>query len=204
MIALSLHENPLVLSHCPHEPSTGVDETFGLAGSLWPMIHSLAAILASKKRGADVEQEAQLLEIQLRSWSIERIKDAVDETHVNQEAMLQIARAYKYSSLLTLYSTMPQFEDREDVLQDTYRQAFDSLLRVCALSGTMSTLTWPLYTVALLARSMGDRTIVRHIFSKLIDRQHMKIVEEARDSAIRHWDKTREIQDKDNVAILLG
>lgn len=200
MVSLSLREAPLGSINCPLEDYTGVDGTFGLVGSLWPMMESLAKILARKDCGEVATEQAKRLETQLHSWSIERAKETVDENDVNQEAILQIANAYKYSCLLTLYSNPISLEafgenyghdlplKPRELLQHVYQQAFDSLLRACVLSGPMSTLTWPLYTVGMHAKSTGDKTIVKHIFSMLNERQHMKVVEAARDSVTRHWD----------------
>ncbi|KAL3965312.1 hypothetical protein ACCO45_002316 [Purpureocillium lilacinum] len=171
MIALSLREAPLGLRLRSPIDAAGVDETFGLTGSLWPMMQRLAELLARHHQGECVSREAEMLERELRSWSIE------------QEAAL---------------------------LQETYRRAFDSLLRVCVLSGTMSTLTWPLYTVALQARSASDRTLVEQVFVRLQQRQNMRVVEDARRSAATHWGRGRLVDSaaiqeaSGDAAILLG
>ena len=247
MIALSLREAPLGLRLRSPIDAAGVDETFGLTGSLWPMMQRLAELLARHHQGECVSREAEMLERELRSWSIERA--APDEsslsssssssssspppppppphpttTDVDAEAMVQIAQTYKYSSLLTLYSSTlldgadgdteaspPRRAEEAALLQETYRRAFDSLLRVCVLSGTMSTLTWPLYTVALQARSASDRTPVEQVFVRLQQRQNMRVVEDARRSAATHWgrgrlvDSAAAIQEASgDAAILLG
>jgi len=189
MISLSLRERPLGLEDFPEEICSGIDETFGLAGSLWPMMQSLADTLACKREGQDVSGKARCLEQRLQSWSPDQAQASIDKSDVHMEAMLQIARAYKYSSLLTLYSEIsPRLgaEDQE-LLYKTYQSAFDSLLRTCVLSGPMSTLTWPLYTVAILAESSGDQNVVQHIFSTLQNRQHIKVVEMASESVSFHW-----------------
>ena len=181
MVALSLHERPL-LSPSPVPVSTGqVDETFGLVGSLWPMMHHLADLLARHKSGEEITSEAVLLEQSLQSWSV-NFSGGSDE-----EAMMQIAQTYKYSGLLTLYTGLHLPTVSQEQVVATQRAAIDSLLRVCVLSGTMSTLTWPLFTVAMSSTSASDKVVLQHVFSKLLERQHMKVVEGARDKIIQTW-----------------
>ena len=60
-----------------------------------------------------------------------------------------------------------------------YRQALDRMLRVCILSGPMSTLVWPLHTLAFSAISDSDKTFIQDLFKKSNERQHMKVVEVA-------------------------
>lgn len=201
MVSLSLHEAPLGSINYPLEDCTGVDGTFGLVGSLWPMMETLAVIIALKYKGEDIIEQARILELQLHSWSAQQASETANESDVNLEAMLQIAKAYRCCSLLTLYSCIVSLEasdinyvydnhfTREKMNEDMYQQAFDSLLRVCVLSGPMSTLAWPLHTIGLLAKSTGDKLVVRRIFDTLNERQHMKVVEAARNSVMKYWDQ---------------
>ncbi|UNI13562.1 hypothetical protein JDV02_000293 [Purpureocillium takamizusanense] len=255
MIALSLREAPLGLRLAsPIDAGGVVDETFGLTGSLWPMMQRLAELLARRHQGECVSREAEVLEHELQSWSIESA--APNEppssssspsslsttttaaaaassssspvslasppplphptpTGVDAEAMVQIAQTYKYSSLLTLYSStlldggcaiasgaaQSSSPPPSLVQQETYRRALDSLLRVCVLSGTMSTLTWPLYTVALQARSASDRTLVEQMFARLQQRQHMRVVDDARRSAAKHWGRAGQLVVDDDTTV---
>ena len=217
MVSLSLHEAPLGSISYPLEDCTGVDGTFGLVGSLWPMMEKLAMIITLKDSGADIIDQAKMLELQLHSWSARQVDETANENDVNLEAMLQIAKAYQCCSLLTLYSCIVSLEasgisydyhnhsTREIMNEQIYQQAFDSLLRVCVLSGPMSTLTWPLHTIGMLAKSTGDQRVVRRIFATLNERQNMKVVEAASNSVMKHWDqacsKTHGIKP---MAILLG
>ena len=186
MVALSLHERPLLQS-APDTIGTGwVDETFGLVGSLWPMMHSLADLLARRKHGEDITNEAMVLEQKLQSWAIDTPGGNGD---VDEEAMMQIAQTYKYSALLTLYTGCLVPNANQEQVTRTQRAAIDSLLRVCVLSGTMSTLTWPLFTVAMSSTSASDKVVLQHVFSKLLERQHMKVVEGARDKILQTWDR---------------
>ena len=186
---------------------TEVDETFGLAGSLWPMMHSLADLLARHKHGKNVTSEAFLLEQLLLSWSVDRKREDSD---VDDEAMWQIAQSYRLSGLLTLYSgsLLPSGSNLPcHRIEDTHRSAIDSLLRVCVLSGPMSTLTWPLYIVTMSSATFSDRTFLQHIFTKFLERQHMKGVEAARDKVLQMWGtdtKTGTRSGQDTPDVLLG
>ena len=185
MVALSLHECPLL----PCLPSSivpsQVDETFGLTGSIWPIMHNLASLLARYKHGEDVTNEALILEQNLLSWSFNSSNSGYD---ADEEAMMQIAQTYKYSGLLTLYTGLCVPTAHQEHVVAMQRAAIDSLLRVCVLSGTMSTLTWPLFTVAMSSTSACDKVVLQHVFSKLLERQNMKVVEGARDKIIKMWE----------------
>jgi hypothetical protein len=217
MVSLSLREVPLRSIYYPPEGYTGVDGTFGLVGSLWPVMETLAVIIALQASGEDITEQAKMLELQLHSWSVQQADETVKENDINQEAMLQIAKAYQCCSLLTLYSSIvspeasaTNYDDdirftQEELSQQIYQQALDSLLRVCVLSGPMSTLTWPVYTIGMLAKSTGDKTIVRRIFATLNERQHMKVVEAASNRVTKHWDLTSSKTDGNRpMAIFLG
>lgn len=184
MASLSLRQRPLGFNHFPQEISSGFDSIFGLSGSLWPLIINLADLLACQNNGEDISMQARRLEEQLRSWSAPL---TIDQTYSGQEAMLQIARAFKYTSLLTLYK-MCLGEDYTDAesLKCVYNSAVDSLLRTCALSGPMSTILWPLYTIGLYAESR-DQAVIRGIFSKFSERQHMMVVETAHETVRNSW-----------------
>ena len=187
MVALSLHEEPLLPCFPKSITVREVDETFGLTGSLWPYLYHLAILLARHKRGENVTNDASILERQLSSWSIEDVAVSPD---VDKEAMMQIAQTYKYSALLMLYTGLlvpSGMIVNQTQVADIQRAAIDSLLRVCVLSGTMSTLTWPLYTVAMSSTSASDKIVLQHVFSKLLERQNMKVVEGARDKILQAW-----------------
>ena len=184
MVALSLHECPL-LPCLPNSIDTAqVDETFGLMGSIWPIMHNLATLLARRKHGEDVTSEALILEQNFLSWSINLSNSGYD---AHEEAMIQIAQTYKYGGLLTLYTGLHVPSANQEHVTATQRAALDSLLRVCVLSGTMSTLTWPLFTVAMSSTSASDKVVLQHVFSKLLEHQNMKVVEGARDKIIETW-----------------
>lgn len=217
MVSLSLREQPLGHLATDIEVYPGIDGTFGLLGTFWPFMQKLADVLARESAGKDAWLDVEILIHQLQAWCPEETHNALDEGDTDHQAMLQIARAYKYSSLLTLYTRTrtsrsyggdeiaqdDDFNGDRERIQKTYRQALDSLLRTCVLSGPMSTLVWPLYTVALRADSTGDKTITQHIFSKLNERQHMQVVKAASDSVKRSWDQTAS-QRENAVGILLG
>lgn len=197
MVALSLNEPPLGLLNPPPPMQSGVDETFGLAGTLWPLMYRLADLLAKRKHDGAVATDAAELEAVLWSWTVQDGEPLKQTTKYdpNWEAMVQIAQAYKYTGLLVLYAS-GSWHDSSKVdlpsvvggLDDAYQAALNSLLRVCVLSGSMCTLTWPLYTVAMHARSESDRTLLRQIFDKFHQRQHMRVVLDAKEKASQHWD----------------
>ena len=203
MVSLSLCEKPLGPLSTDTSVQPGIDGTFGLLGTFWPLMQRLAAVLATCQNPAVgvTSMDVEILAAQLEAWRPEETHPTLNEADTDHQAMLQIAKAYKYSSLLTLYTRMrprvsynfPIVDNADGLgydrstIQHTYQQALESLLRTCVLSGPMSTLVWPLYTVALLAQTVGDKTITQHIFSKLDERQHMQVVKAASDSVKRSW-----------------
>ncbi len=201
-VSLSLHERPLGTLDSPIDNLSGIDGTFGLVGTLWPKMHMLADILARSHDGGEVMDDVENLEKELLLWAPKEPQgSAASGNDVYQQAMVYIAKAYKYCGLLTLYSRiMPHRE----LLEQTYKQAFDSLLRVSVLSGPMSTVMWPLYTVAMLASTAADKTITQHIYSKLNDRQHMKVVEAASENVSRHWNAKSVRAVGTSATVLLG
>ena len=184
MVALSLHECPLLACVPISIDTSQIDETFGLIGSIWPIMHNLATLLARHKYGEDVTHEALVLEQDLISWPIDLANSTYDR---DEEAMMQIAQTYKFSGLLTLYTGLDVPTTNKERVVAVQRAAIDSLLRVCVLSGTMSTLTWPLFTVAMSSTAASDKVILQHVFSKLLERQNMKVVEGARDKILQIW-----------------
>lgn len=190
MLALSLGRQPLVVSdvHGP-EFTDRTDTVFGCAGSLWPLMHRLADLIGRIRLGENGREEAQSLIGSLQTWSIESSQSA----DAYMEAMVQIARAYKFCGILMLRMMMePANPDADHGFlnpqdQELYRSAFDSVLRVCVLSTPMATLTWPLYIVGRLAGSTSDRTVIMHIFSQFLEKHHMKVVDGARKAVWSYW-----------------
>ncbi|OQE17999.1 hypothetical protein PENSTE_c019G09560 [Penicillium steckii] len=193
MLALSLGRQPLVVNGVPGpEIPDRIDTVFGCAGRLWPLMHRLADLIGRIRLGQNGISEARSLIQSLEAWSIE--SSPGPSTDAYMEAMLQIARAYKFCGILmlrmTLSSSLDSASDQELLeMQDeeVYRSAFDSVLRVCVLSTPMSTLTWPLYIVGRLAGSTSDRTVVMHIFSQFLEKHHMKVVDGARMAVWAYW-----------------
>lgn len=202
MVSLSLQQPRLGFQQFSQENHVGIDSIFGLSGSIWPLIVSLVDLLAAQNAGEDIFFKARFLEGQLSSWIP---PSGIDRTDSSQEAMLQITRAFKYTSLLKLYKTC--LGDSEvDALssQSAYHSAVDSLLRTSALSGPMSTMLWPLYTVGLYAE-IRDQAIIRGIFSKFEERQHMKVVETANEMVKNSWGTVNSARaGRDQHLLLLG
>lgn len=190
MLALSLGRQPLVIFgvHGP-EFTDRIDTVFGCAGRLWPLMHRLADLIGRVRLGEDGREEAQSLIGSLQVWSIESAPSA----DAYMEAMVQIARAYKFSGILMLRMMISSTDSSMDhgMLssqdQELYHSAFDSVLRVCVLSMPMATLTWPLYIVGRLAGSASDRTVIMHIFSQFLEKHHMKVVDGARKAVWSYW-----------------
>ena len=201
MVALSLRERPLGFLTEADEIAPGVDGTFGLLGTLWPLMQTLAEVLATSKQSVANFDVMKVLIQKLKSWRPEAASPFLDEHDADHQTMLQIARAYKNASLLTLLKHISQSgngyhddyskdEHLESEISTTYRAVLDSLLRACVLSGPMSTLVWPMYTGWMSATSAADQTITQHIFAKLNERQHMKVVECASQTVERAWKGT--------------
>ncbi|CAI7640119.1 unnamed protein product [Penicillium pancosmium] len=190
MLALSLGRQPLVICgvHGP-EFTDRIDTVFGCAGRLWPLMHRLADLIGRIRLGEDGREEAQSLIGSLQVWSIE----SSQSSDAYMEAMVQIARAYKFCGILMLRMIIISADPDPDhgLLnsqdQELYRSAFDSVLRVCVLSTPMATLTWPLYIVGRLAGSTSDRTVIMHIFSQFLEKHHMKVVDGARKAVWSYW-----------------
>lgn len=171
-------------------PSAEIDGILGLAKSLWPLLEDLADLLALKEAQGEGELpiiQVEDLEIRLHSWSADYMELRANESdEINREAMLQIAHSHRLSALLELYSAFPllvPYRKKREVYQD----ALSSLLRVSALSVTMATLTWPLYTVSKVADNASDRSVLRHLFMKFADKRRMEIVQKAFMTMLDHW-----------------
>jgi hypothetical protein len=192
MLAMSIGRQPLELS-VTNEPyfTEQIDPIFGCAGSLWPLMHSLADIISRSQAGQGMRAPARALKVSLKTWSIE----PTGTTEAYLETLVQIAQAYKFCGLLSLRMLKPGItsDDVNEVSSninadhDLYQAAFGSLLRVGVLSTTMATAVWPLYVVGKLASSTGDRTIILHIFSQCLMMHNMKVVEGARNAVAAHW-----------------
>lgn len=198
MVALSLRERPLGFLADADDFAPGVDGTFGLLGTLWPLMQTLAEVLATADSSVEKFDAVSELIRQLKSWCPEAARPLLNERDADHQTMLQIAKAYKYCSLLTLLKHTSQSAKAHQVngnnddafeseIAATYREVLDSLLRACVLSGPMLTLVWPLFTVGMAAESAADKTITQHIFAKLNERQHMKVVECASEMVERAW-----------------
>ena len=190
MVALSLQQAPLSGSCYPEQAGEIVDEVFGLTAI--PMMHRLAHILAIKKQyqiDAIIQTQAATLAQELIEWrpgqrsDVDKLKDDND---VDQETTIQIANSYRFSALLVLCNEVLNRQAPEYRYQ-IYHQALESVLRTAALDGPMATLVWPLFTVGKYSQSPADRTLLRHIFLKLFNRQHMKVVETASNSMKLMW-----------------
>ena len=155
-------------------------------------MHTLRHVLATNGgEGTEIfaVSEAAALANQLIEWRAEEgneVQNSGYDSNLDHETTAQIANAYSFSALLVLQNEVlpPQFLEHDNSL---YRQALDSVLRTAALDGPMATLVWPLYTVGRYSQSSSDRTILRHIFAKLFNRQHMKIVELASTNMQQEW-----------------
>lgn len=195
MTALSLRQAPLSPPYTlEHIPGT-IDEIFGLSTSLWPAMHLLAKMLASDETTIvddDTILQALALVEQLSEPSTianDELQNVDDHSVVDVEALVQISSAYRSSVLLTLHHEVLHTQDTR-LLDSVYRQSLDSLLRIAALDGplaTYSTSVWPLHTTCKYARSTSDRTILKHIFSKISRRHHMRIVDTADQSIDELW-----------------
>jgi hypothetical protein len=169
-----------------------VDTVFGCTASLWPLMHHLADLIGRARLGDDIIEDSKHLMAALHGWSIE----SSFGTDAYAEAMVQIARSYKFCGLLMLRQAVhgqnPKHHEYSTPQGDEeYRSAFESVLRVCVLSLPMATLTWPLYVVGKLASSTSDRTVILHIFSQFLEKHHMMVVDGARAAVQAHWEERR-------------
>ena len=189
MIALSLRQPPLDAMYCPGAVGDGIDEVFGLTTSLWPAMYRLARVLADDSMAINQHEYAQLAN-DLMEWRMDT--STAGESDVNMETTVQIADAFRFSALLLLHMAKNPAPVSLEMPQ-LYRKALDSVLRTAALDGPMATLVWPLFTVGILSRSGSDRTILRHIFLKLFQRQHMRVVEMASNKVHTMWNLREDI-----------
>lgn len=146
-------------------------------------MHRVAEVVSRARHGHDVSDESRILESALQTWSI----DSIHATDSYSEAMAQIAQSYKLCGLLVLSAVTPSGNSSAEEAENVYKDALNSILRVCVLSTSMATLTWPLYIVGRLARTAGDRTVVSHIFSQLFEKYHMRVVEGAKNAVTDRW-----------------
>lgn len=202
MLALSLERQPLQMNGSfASDLSDNVDTVFGCTASLWPLMHHLADLLGRARLGDDITEDSKHLMAGLHAWSIE----SSFGTDAYTEAMVQIARSYKFCGLLMLRQAVQgqslEYATPQD--DEVYKSAFNSVLRVCVLSLPMATLTWPLYVVGKLASSTSDRTVILHIFSQFLEKHHMKVVDGARAAVQAHWEERRSGW-KQSAPVLLG
>ena len=213
MIALSLGQAPIGGAYCGQLTSETVDEIFGFTTTLWPLMYRLANVLTARE---EEEEEATTdtrdsidsiaLAKELSEWRTNQVDEqssADDDLNVVEETTSQIANAYRFSALLVLYTDIFPLSS-PDVLQLVYRQALDSLLRTAALDGPTSTLVWPLFTVGRLAQSSSDRTILRHMFSRVYNRHRMKIVEMASSRMRLQWNSGDGLVHSSSAPVFFG
>lgn len=199
IVAFSLQQRPLGFVSGLSKDVQGaseVDAVYGLTKSLWPKLETLAKLRASELRHTATHEQLEECEASLINWDVEwpMLQITGQEDQAEQEAVLQIARLHKYSALTILYS---DFEDAFSIIrgpsrfQDrraaVYQRALESLLRVCVLSTTVSTVLWPLYVVSMQAQSANDRVLLDKVFSRVLERQSMKVVSAARDTILQRW-----------------
>lgn len=205
MLALSLERRPLQITDSSEPDFTDyIDPVFGCTASLWPLMYTLADLIGRARLGEDIHKDSKPLMASLQAWSIE----SSFGTDAYTEAMVQIARSYKFCGLLMLRQAVqceaPESSEYSNLQsEEVYQSAFDSVLRVCVLSLPMATLTWPLYVVGRLASSTSDRTVILHIFSQFLEKHHMKVVDGARAAVQAHWDDRR-LGWQQSAPVLLG
>lgn len=213
MLALSSETSPLGFRFLFPEQTTtetpyAVDYIFGLTSPLWPAMETLARLISQNQLEQDVVEEAERLERHLHSIAIavESENDPTTMHNTDLEAMRQIAVAYKNSALLTLYKRflLPHDARYWPQFQNAYTSALDALLRICLLSGPMSTMTWPLYTVASCAESRSDRIALQGMFDKVFHRQQANVLQGARDAVQQKWQQDRISEPQDPRRLLLG
>ncbi|KIW19423.1 hypothetical protein PV08_03718 [Exophiala spinifera] len=198
IVAFSLHQRSLGFASGllnADSVASEVDAVYGLTKSLWPKLEYLAKLRASEMLHSASHDQLEECEESLIQWNVEEPTSQIPrQTQIEREAVLQIARLHKYSALTILYS---DFEDAFSIiigpsrLQErraaAYEKALESLLRVCVLSTTVSTVLWPLYVVSMQARSTSDQVLLENVFSSVMERQSMKVVSTARDAILQRW-----------------
>jgi hypothetical protein len=202
MLALSMGQRPLLIcgDDCP-KFTNRMDTVFGCTGRLWPLMHRLADIIGRIREGEDMTHEAVVLATSLEVWSIHSSRSA----DAYLEAMVQIAKAYKFCGLPVLLSISGESSTATERYWQIYQPAFDSVLRVCVLSTPMATLTWPLYVAGKLATSMSDCTAIMHIFEQFREKHHMMVVDGARNAVKAYWDRgSGEMDRQPSAPVLLG
>jgi hypothetical protein len=166
------------------------DSIFGLAGYIWPLLYSLADIIASKASSKPVLPQAMKLALQLRDspWSTPDCKPS-PIAYTSHEALIQIADAHRFSALLVLYTDILGGEISPEMCQEAYISAFNALLRAFVLTANvMLTTLWPTHIIAMRATSTSDRVILDKIFAKIWETHKMNVVRFAWEEVRERWD----------------
>jgi hypothetical protein len=167
------------------------DSVFGLAGSMWDSMYSLAGLVSRKTEGKPIAAEAQDLALSLLTDPNPCPEKPSGSTVSDDgyESLFQIANAYR-SALVVLYTDLlvDEITVSSDFVQSLYESALHSLLRASTLtSDVMLTTLWPLHTVGMRATSRSDKMIIRKIFEKLKETHHKNCVNSAWDEVQRSW-----------------
>lgn len=199
------------------DPYGCVDNVFGLAKSLWPLLHRLAQLttineLEKNNLGNLAEATSPVhslfsvrtvlqqrrnrisivaLELSLKEWKPALELHVVNMEHAasdtSLQSLLQNAEAHRHAALVHLYTRL--LGDRPDTerVQRATRAALQRCLRVMVFGSPSGALLWPLFTVGATAITSSDREITRTVMDQLLSLQGMANIMSARTLLEEVW-----------------
>ena len=228
-------DNPSIPKHRPNDeqpndPYGCVDNVFGLATSLWPLLHRLAQLTRFEKpadntspsslvgssvaRNVLAEKHSRIslaaLELSVKEWKPQLELYAVNMEHADSDSslqsLLQNAEAYRYAALVHLYSHSGDSRDSPRI-QSAVQTGLECCLRVMVFGKPFGGLLWPLFTVGASAITPNHRNIASTVFDQLLEIQGLSTIENAKkllEEVWRQMDGSDEILRWQDIAKKLG
>ena len=221
-------ENPSVPTHLANDeqlndPYGCVDNVFGLATSLWPLLHRLAqltrlespietttsthsssSITGSSPRQlllAETHNRISLaaLELSIKEWRPQLELHAVNMEHAasdsSLQSLLQNAEAYRHAALVHLYCHCGDRRESSRI-QNAVQAALQCCLRVIVFGKPFGGLLWPLFTAGASAITSNQRNIASTVCGQLLELQGLANIANAKSLLNEVW---RQMDDSDEI-----
>lgn len=217
-------DNPSIATHKVddeqlNDPYGCVDNVFGLATSLWPLLHRLAQltrttsptettspssftssspahILLTKKHN---RISLAALELSIKEWKPQLELYAVNMEHAasdsSLQSLLQNAEACRYAALVHLYSHSGDARGSSRV-QNAVQAALQCCLRVMVFGKPFGGLLWPLFTAGASAITPNHRKIASTVCDQLLEVQGLANIANAKRLLEEVW---RQMDDSDEI-----
>lgn len=195
------------------DPYGCVDNVFGLATSLWPLLHRLAQLTKlSEPIGTGLtvpsmspsissppfempgnKQERiaiAALELSITEWKPHLELYAINMEHAasdsSLQSLLQNAEAYRYAALIHLYCHCGDSRASPRI-QKAVRIALDCCLRVMVFGKPFGGLLWPLFVAGTCAITPSHRNIATTVLDQLLEVQGLNNIAKAKSLLMDVW-----------------